>query len=54
MGSSYVRSAKSVKLKTGSASRRWRREQERLEKKNQIKKTKNNDIQKESFSRSIP
>tara|TARA_R110002012_G_scaffold148243_1_gene306992 strand:+ start:373 stop:504 length:132 start_codon:yes stop_codon:yes gene_type:complete len=37
MGSSYVKSAKSVKLNTGSASRRWRREQERLEKKNQVK-----------------
>ena len=33
----YVASAKSVKSNAGSSARRWRREQERLEKKNQIK-----------------
>jgi hypothetical protein len=34
---SYVVSSKRVKSSEGSASRRWRREQERLEKKNQLK-----------------
>ena len=34
---SYVVSSKRVKSSEGSVNRRWRREQERLEKKNQMK-----------------
>jgi len=34
---SYVVSSKKVKSNAGSVNRRWRREQERLEKKNQVK-----------------